>query len=443
MYETGKIFPLMTMKYFVKGFNTMKRLLYLYLHIRVGIILLILIGLLKLTGITIDVPSVYSEETPAAAPAAATPAAAETPSTPEAEAAAAAAKETADSDKTTHPQNRRRGRRRVKVDPATAAQIEALKEGTVPDFNAGSKDKPFSPEEEDAFYQDSIQRREESLAPFAPLKLRRYARYLIEKYDKNGDGRLQESEWKSIKGAQAMDTDGDFVLREDEILFYITRYSKDRTIFRPNPPVPVEEQHLVVADSGIMIRPLSAPYKSVNKKEAEKIEAKKGLADISEAEFKKMMEQESSEPKDAEKPADKTAAGTTQPAAEKPADSKDTATKDAAAKETAKSDTEKNGENESDGENAEKELLEILLKEDDNTQVREFTVPPSQLKGMPRWFILRDLNGDGQLTLREFAPFLSLEGVAFFGRLDLNGDGFITPDEFREFQKKIGVKPAK
>ena len=156
-----------------------------------------------------------------------------------------------------------------------------------------------------------------------------------------------------------------------------------------------------------------------------------------------MMEQESSKPKDGEKPADKAAAGTTQPAAEKPADSKETATKDAAAKETAKSDTEKNGENESDGENAEKELLEILLKEDDNTQVREFTVPPEQLKGMPRWFILRDLNGDGQLTLREFAPFLSLEGVAFFGRLDLNGDGFITPDEFREFQKRIGVKPAK
>ena len=56
------------------------------------------------------------------------------------------------------------------------------------------------------------------------------------------------------------------------------------------------------------------------------------------------------------------------------------------------------------------------------------------LQGVPRWFIQRDKNGDGQISLAEFAPTLSLEAVALFQRLDKNGDGFIEPDEARASQ---------
>lgn len=303
--------------------------------------------------------------------------------------------------------------------PVVPPPTSVLKEGTVPKFfNDGPGDQPFSPKAENKFLLESIARREESLAPFAPLKLRRYARYLLEKYDTSLDGRLQRTEWEKLPSAQAMDTDGDFVLREDEILFYITRYSQNRTIFRPNPPLLVEQEHRVVADPTVVIRPLSAPFKPITRAEANKMEAKKGLGDISEAEFKRMLERDSAD----------TFSDTTSQT--------DYTNEDNADQSTNMSTNESNG----DKEDLEAELFEVLLREDDKTQVREFTVPPEQLKDMPRWFVLRDLNGDGQLSLREFAPFLSLEGVAFFGKLDFNGDGFITPDEYHEFQKKMGLE---
>jgi len=67
-------------------------------------------------------------------------------------------------------------------------------------------------------------------------------------------------------------------------------------------------------------------------------------------------------------------------------------------------------------------------------------MPPGQTKryaaptaGLPDWFVKRDLNGDGQVSLYEFcAPNFRNEDLALFGRLDLNGDGFITPKELQQ-----------
>ncbi len=67
------------------------------------------------------------------------------------------------------------------------------------------------------------------------------------------------------------------------------------------------------------------------------------------------------------------------------------------------------------------------------TEVRQrntkFFVRPSRGLGkMPSWFLARDADGDGQLTLREFSadsPGRSRE----FEKIDRNGDGVLTPRE--------------
>ena len=54
---------------------------------------------------------------------------------------------------------------------------------------------------------------------------------------------------------------------------------------------------------------------------------------------------------------------------------------------------------------------------------------------VPIWFLARDVNGDGQLTLLEFSPNLSPATIAQFGKLDSDADGLITADEVRQAAK--------
>jgi len=49
--------------------------------------------------------------------------------------------------------------------------------------------------------------------------------------------------------------------------------------------------------------------------------------------------------------------------------------------------------------------------------------------GLPDWFARRDLNGDGQIEMAEFAQEWTDEQAAEFAQFDLNGDGVILPDE--------------
>ena len=72
-----------------------------------------------------------------------------------------------------------------------------------------------------------------------------------------------------------------------------------------------------------------------------------------------------------------------------------------------------------------------LLESKQVPSSRPYHVLPGKLRGVPAWFILRDRDGDGQISMREFAPALSPESVKMFKQLDKNGDGFIEPDEAR------------
>jgi hypothetical protein len=61
----------------------------------------------------------------------------------------------------------------------------------------------------------------------------------------------------------------------------------------------------------------------------------------------------------------------------------------------------------------------------------QFFVPAERLpSGLPSWFHTQDRNGDGQITMAEYAPELTASTVAIFRRYDANGDGIITSDEY-------------
>jgi hypothetical protein len=49
--------------------------------------------------------------------------------------------------------------------------------------------------------------------------------------------------------------------------------------------------------------------------------------------------------------------------------------------------------------------------------------------GLPDWFKQKDLDGDGQITMAEFATSWTEATAAEFTKYDLNNDGVITPDE--------------
>jgi hypothetical protein len=59
-------------------------------------------------------------------------------------------------------------------------------------------------------------------------------------------------------------------------------------------------------------------------------------------------------------------------------------------------------------------------------------------KGLPDWFRTKDANGDGQISMAEFAAEWTPAAEAEFLRYDLNGDGFITPDECLKAEKNSG-----
>ena len=269
------------------------------------------------------------------------------------------------------------------TDEEKAAAEATLNAGTVPNFNADGE-KRYSPESENEYYSQAMARRDDALVPAAPLALRFYGRFLIGKYDANATGTLERAEWEDkLSGAHAIDLNGDWALTDQELLFYLARYASGRTIHNPAPKRPTYVANRVVLEENkeARIRPASAPLRRETASDAAKTDKENAnaLAEMSDEEVVAMFVEENKALEDIE----------------------------------------------------DEELLGVLLSEIDSATRREYAAPPAALKNVPVWFLARDVNGDGQLTLREFAPTLSTPAVAYFGRLDKNGDGFVVPDEAR------------
>jgi Ca2+-binding EF-hand superfamily protein len=80
---------------------------------------------------------------------------------------------------------------------------------------------------------------------------------------------------------------------------------------------------------------------------------------------------------------------------------------------------------------------DLPLSEDARRKLKYF-VPRTHLpEGLPSWFVNRDADGDGQLTIAEFSPKATRTQLDQFTRYDANGDGLITSAEYLR-----GAKPA-
>ncbi len=264
-----------------------------------------------------------------------------------------------------------------------AAAEATLNAGTVPKFNADGE-KRYSQESENEYYSQSMARRDDALVPTAPLALRFYGRFLTGKYDANSNGSLERDEWEDkLIGAQAIDLNGDWTLTDQEILFYLARYASGRTIHAPTPKRSTYVANRVVLDEDkeTRIRPASARLRRETAAVAAETDKENANApaEMTDEEIVAMFVEENKALESVE----------------------------------------------------DQELLGVLLSEIDSTTRREYATPPEALKNVPVWFLARDLNGDGQLTLREFAPTLSTPAVAYFGKLDKNSDGLVVPDEVR------------
>jgi len=202
----------------------------------------------------------------------------------------------------------------------------------------------------------------------APAKVARYATVIIQRYDSNGDGILQREEWEKMPGTpQAIDLNGDGQITKDELIWYLTHYGKTRTIHRT------------------IIPNLSEPYKfdPANLRLLRPVVPRAAAPPVVE-----------SEPQESETEG---------------------------VEEVMKANEEL----------IDDDIYQKMLEERRVPAARPYHVLPESLRGVPRWFIMLDKNGDGQISLAEFAPTLAPRALMLFKQLDKNNNGFIEPDEAR------------
>lgn len=207
-----------------------------------------------------------------------------------------------------------------------------------------------------------------AFAQAPPAKVIRYAKAMIQRHDTNGDEILQQAEWENLAGTpQAIDLDGDQQITLDELVWYFTQYGRGSTIHRT-----------VVAD-------LSEPWRFDPGRMTH---------------FRPVWQRADAVP---------AAATETQE------------TPDDTMEEMMRTHEEPIDE----------EVYQRLLEERQIPASRPYHVLPSNLQGVPAWFIILDKDGDGQVSLAEFAPTLAPAARNLFKRLDKNGNGLIEPNEAR------------
>ena len=207
----------------------------------------------------------------------------------------------------------------------------------------------------------------------APAKVVRYAQAMLQRYDEDGDGILQQEEWKKMPGTpQAIDLNGDGQITQDELVHYLNDYGQRRSIRR----------------TAVAATKQPEPYKF----------------DPANLRYFRPIWLQATTP----------AEGAEQTRFELEKD-------DGIEKFIAKY-----------GQTIDDEDVYRKLQEEVQIPARLYYAFPEHLRGVPAWFLLLDKDGDGQVSLAEFAPASSPEAMALFEQFDKNGNGFIEPDEVRE-----------
>ena len=214
-----------------------------------------------------------------------------------------------------------------------------------------------------------------------PLKVQRYARYVVERYDANDNGSLDSSDWQNLPGeVQRADVNGDGVITSEELAGHIHEYGRRRSI------------RLSVASSE---QPAETEQPSSTTERA----TREATEPISET------------------------AGSPRASEESLTDGDSTLTKEPISKRSPP------------GPSREKKSS----RGSPRSKTR-FYVPSTYLpKSLPSWFRTKDLDGDGQIGLKEYSPGLSPTEVQQFRRYDANGDGVIAPNELVRTAGRLGA----
>ena len=217
-------------------------------------------------------------------------------------------------------------------------------------------------------------------------KILRYAERLVKQYDTNGDGYLQTEEWEKMHGnPKIIDTDRDGIITVDQLARYIARYGRAHRLqlmLAPTPP-PVE-----ASAEPPLFQPAAAKGALQSSPTAVLPDSMK-------------LDENEEDPDAADADADPSAAAPATPT-----------------------------------------LPRLGLKGGRLVPRKFFVSPRSLPPGVPQWFLLRDADGDGQVSMAEFAPTPSPADLLEFARYDTNHDGVITAEEALGLNKPARVATA-
>ena len=220
-----------------------------------------------------------------------------------------------------------------------------------------------------SFAADILPGGQNNLTSTVPAKVVRYAATFMQRYDQNGDGILQQEEWEKIPGhPQSIDINGDRQITMEELVWYFAQYGRSRTIHR-SVTVDLKEPYKFDPANLKLLKPVLQPPAAPP---IPNTESQEQIGDRTE-------------------------------------------------------DLIKSNDQPIDDATYEKMVADRQIPVE-----KPFYTSPENLRGVPAWFILLDKNGDGQISLSEFAPTFSPAAVALFKQLDKNGNGFIEPDEVRK-----------
>ena len=222
-----------------------------------------------------------------------------------------------------------------------------------------------------------------------PPKIQRYAERLFQQYDTDGDGVLQAEEWAKMQGdPRLIDINRDGVITADDLAFYIARYSLSHRIHLA---MPTQSSAALLA--GLAPTANGFPI------------------------------------------ADAITDGTISLEAAYAVD-----------EEMADDDPGRDGESGVFGSGPRAALAReaaIAMAKKQRTAspwLQRFHVSSRSLPaGLPEWFRPRDLDGDGQITLHEFAPEATRKDIEEFLRYDVDRDGVITPAEAARLGGRSGA----